>query len=145
MMGEQNWLSPLEMGITRHNNITVFFCRLHQSLLHIQNQLLYLYHLATNEHVSIQSHLIVAATGGMKPATGITYGVRKTLFNIHVNIFQSHLKGEFAFFYFLIYVLQASDNSIPIRLGNNTNLGQHGGMGNRASNILGIHPLIKIN
>ena len=145
MMGEKNRLGSLKMSIAWHNYITVLAGGFHQSCLHIQNQLLHLYNLTADEHMGVQSHLVVTAAGGMQSATSLTNSVSQSFLDIHMNIFQGNLKGEIALFNFLVDILQALDNIITICLRDNAYLGQHGSMGNGASNILIVHTLVKIN
>ena len=95
--------------------------------------------------MGVQGHLVVTTAGGMQSAASLANSISQSFLDIHVNIFQGNLKGEIALFYFLVDILQALDNIITVCLRDNAYLGQHGSMGNGASNILIVHTLVKIN
>ncbi len=95
--------------------------------------------------MGIQCHLVIAAASSMESATSFTDCISEPFFNIHVNIFQSHLKGEIPLLDFLVDILQTIDNVITVSLRDNPHLGQHGSMGNGTSNVLIVHPLVKID
>ena len=145
MVREQNRLRTLQMSVAWHDNIAVFLSSLNQSLLHVEDQLLNLYSLTADKHMSIKGYLIIAAAGSMKPAASITNSIGKALLDIHMDIFKGNLKGEIALFNFLIDILKAGNDVIPILFGNDSHLGKHGCMGYGACNILIVHALVKIN
>ena len=91
----------------------------------------------------IQRHLIVAAARRMEASPRLADRIGQTLFNIHVNVFEAHVKKESAAINLLFYLFQPGNNTIAILRRKDPAFFQHHRVRDTARDILAIHPLIK--
>ncbi len=88
-------------------------------------------------------HLVIARPRRMEPARRFTHQFFQPRFHVHVDVFQRRAEIETAIFDFGFHRIEALGNCCRIRLAENALLGQHGGMGLGASDILGIKALVE--
>ena len=145
MVAEEDRLSPLQVRISRHDDVAVLFSSLHQGLLELDQEVGNGSDFPANIEVRIEGHLIVAAPPRMKAFSRFANGIGKSLFNIHMNIFEFDRKVKIPVFDLLENNLQAFYDGVLIRFRNDAFFGQHRRMGDAAANIFGVHPAVKLN
>ena len=92
---------------------------------------------------NVGSDLVVTATAGVQLLAGDADAVGQPGFDVHVHIFQADGPLEATGFDVFLNAFQAFDDLIPLGVGEHTHLGQHGGMGDRAGNIMVVQALVK--
>ena len=145
MMREQDRLCALQMRVARHDDVAVLFSSLHQGLLELDQEVGNGSDFPANIEVRIEGYLIVAAPPRMKAFSRFANGIGKSLFNIHMNIFEFDRKIKIPVLDLLENNLQAFYDGVLIRFRNDAFLGQHRRMGDAAANIFGVHPAVKLN
>ena len=145
VVAEENRLSPLEVGIARHDDVAVLFCSLDQRFLELDQELGGGGDFAADIHVRIQGDLIVAATAGMQALACFADGIGQSFFDVHVDVFQLDGEIEVPVFDLLENSLQALDDGVFVFLGDDALFGQHRRMGNAAADIFSIHAAIELD
>src|SRR5690606_25925804 len=79
----------------------------------------------------------------MQLFAGDTNALGEQGFDVHMNIFQAYRPVEFAGDDLRADFLQPLDNLIPLGLGQDADLGQHGGVGDGAVDVVVIQALVK--
>ena len=88
MKAKGNWLSGLQMGISRHHCFCVGICLIQKSLLQACQQLVCLRKGFTQPQPDICGHLIISRAGSVQTPCRVPDQLRQPGFNIHMNIFQ---------------------------------------------------------
>ena len=88
MKAKGNWLSGLQMGISRHNRFRMGICLVQKRFLQAGQQLVSLGKRFAQPQPDICRHLIIARPGGVQTPCRITDQFSQPGFNIHMNIFQ---------------------------------------------------------
>ena len=145
VMTEQDWLGPLQMSVSRHDDIAVFFRRFHDGLLQLDEQPCYVGNFPAQVQMGIERYLVIAAAAGVQALARFTDGISQPFFYIHMNIFQFDGKFEFIMFNLFKYLFQAVYDGVFIFIRNNSLTGQHRRMGDTATDIFCIHTAIKLN
>ena len=145
MMAEENGLGPLQMSISGHDNIAVFFRRRQERLLKTDEKFSKSGNFLTDVQMCIQGDLVIPGTSRMKTLAGFTDGFGKALFNIHMNILQRRGKFKITGFNLPVNFFQSVHNGILVVRGNNTFSGKHRRMDDAAANIFGIHSAVVLN
>ena len=143
MVGEQDGLGPLQMGVARHDYLPVLCRRFCQRLLQIADGLHDLHRLAAHIHMGIQRHLVIAAAGGVQTPSRLAYALGQALLDVHMYVFQIHREVEFPFLDLQQNVMEPPDNGLLVLLRDNAAFGQHLRMGNAARDVLTVHALVK--
>ena len=145
IMGERGGLSALKVSIGGHYDIHAAFglfydhgkkresCRTNISDLLFQIQ------------PYINGNLIVSASGGVQPLTGIADALRKDGFDIHMDIFVFLGKFHPACLYIGKNIAQAADDLFCFRRFNYALGAEHPGVGYASGYILLIHARIEGN
>src|SRR5690606_39317110 len=79
----------------------------------------------------------------MQLFAGDTNALGEQGFDVHMNIFQAYRPVEFAGDDLRADFLQPLDNLIPLGLGQDADLGQHGGVGDGAVDVVVIQAVVK--
>ncbi|MPN48708.1 hypothetical protein SDC9_196320 [bioreactor metagenome] len=145
MVGEVNGLGPLQMGVTRHNDIGIFLGCLHKGFLEIQQQPGDVGQFLADIQMGVDRHLVVAAPRRVQFTANRTNTLGQTFLDIHMNIFQSNFKAEITGFDIGQDVFQSFDDQFGLVSGNNAAFGQHPGVGNTAGHVFPVHPAVKRN
>ena len=145
VVAEENRLSPLEMGIARHDDVAVLFRSLDQRFLELDQELGDGSDFTADIHVRIQSNLVVPTASSMQAFASFADGIGQSFFDVHVDVFQLNGEIEFSLFNLLENRLQALDDGVFIFLGDDALLGQHRRVGNATANIFSIHAAIELN
>ena len=145
MMGEQNRLRPLEVGITGNNGVAVGL-RLICDYTHQRFQLLHKACTALPQiQPQIHRHLIVAASGCMETLARISDPLRQHLLHKHMDILCRRVNGKASGFQIIQNSFQSLNDLLHLSGIQNSLCRQHFGMGNRAGDVLLGHPLIHCN
>ena len=74
-----------------------------------------------------------------------TDAIGQARLDVHVDIFQCHRPFEFAAFDFTLDDGQAVDDGVALGIGEHARFGQHGGVGDGATDVLSVHALVKVD
>ena len=143
MMRKENRLRTLEMRIAGHNDFTVTLRRFHKCFLQLPNVIQYLDDRAAHKHMRIERDLIVAAARGVQTAARVADRVRETFLDIHVNILERRAELECPRVDLRENVTQPLFNGRVIRRGDDADMREHGGMGDRPRDVLAVHAAVK--
>ena len=87
--------------------------------------------------------LVVAAAAGVELAADVADAVDERPLDVHVDVFELLAEGEVAGGDFLADLLQAGDDLVPFVVGEDADLGEHVGVGDRAADVLGVEPAVE--
>ena len=87
--------------------------------------------------------LVIAAAGGVELLTHLADALDQAALDAHMNVFIFHGEDDLSAGDVCPNPLQAGDDLVPLGLGDDALLGQHGHMGHTAVNVLIIHTLVK--
>ena len=87
--------------------------------------------------------LVVAAAAGVELAADVADAVDQRPLDVHVDVFQLVAEREVAGGDLLADLLQAGDDLVPLVVGEDADLGQHVGVGDRAADVVGVEPAVE--
>jgi len=142
-MAEGNRLGSLQMGIARHDGISMIFGQIQQGEDQILDQWLAVIGNLFNIEAHVGGYLIVAAAAGMEFFADIANPFGQNGFDIHMDIFHRYRKFDVAGFNVEKNRFQRFDNLFRFFESNNILFPKHSGMGNTSCDVLFIQALIK--
>ena len=145
MVGEENGLRPLQVGIAGHDGGLILLRLVQNGIDKGFDQLGDFVHLAAQVHPQIQGHLVVPGAGGVELLAHISQALGQHLLHKHMDILAGKVKFQRAGIQVVQNSLQAVDEGIGFLLGDNLFRTQHCSMGHRAGDILLIHLAVKAN
>ena len=145
MLGKGDGLGPLEMGIAGHHRLLVLLGLVDDGLLQVQDLSLDGRDLMAQVEPQIHRHLVIPAAGGMEPLAGIADLSGEKALHIHVDILVVLRQLRLTGFDVLEHLLESRRNGRRILPGDDALLGQHGGVGQGAHNVLLVHPAVKLD
>ena len=99
--------------------------------------------LVTQPQADVGGDLVVAAAPGVQFFTGDADAVGQACFDVHVHVFEVDAPVELAGLDFALNGLQAIDDAVALGIGQHADLGQHGGVGDRAHDVVAIQALVE--
>ena len=97
----------------------------------------------TQPQADIGRHLVVTAATGVQLLAGDADAVGQARLDVHVHVFQVDAPVERAGLDFALDGLQAIDDAVALGIGQHADLGQHGGVGDRAHDVVAIQALVE--
>jgi hypothetical protein len=97
----------------------------------------------TQPQADVGGHLVVAAAAGVQFLAGDADAVGQARFDVHVHVFQVDAPVELAGLDFALDGLQAIDDAVALGIGQHADLGQHGGVGDRAHDVVAVQALVE--
>ncbi|MCY1427299.1 hypothetical protein D9M71_431400 [compost metagenome] len=80
----------------------------------------------------------------MQLLAGDADAVGQACFDVHVHVFQVDAPVEVAGFDFALDLLEAVDDGVALGVGQHADLGQHGGVGDGAHDVVAIEALVEV-
>ncbi|MNV18981.1 hypothetical protein D3C71_1098220 [compost metagenome] len=140
---EGHWLGGLQVGEPRHDAGGFALRLLQQAFLQAsdfgQDQVDFV----TQPQADIGGDLIVTAAAGVQFFTGHADAVGQPRLDVHVDVFKVDAPVELAGLDFTLDGLQAIDDAVALGIGQHADLGQHGGVGDRAHDVVAIQALVE--
>ena len=97
----------------------------------------------TQPQANVGGDLVVTAAAGVQLFTGHADAVGQARLDVHVHVFEVDAPIELAGLDFTLDGLQAIDDAVALGIGQHADLGQHGGMGDRAHDVVAIQALVE--
>src|SRR5436190_5303669 len=143
VMGKKDWLGALQMSVTGHDKIDMFFGETKQGALQIPQARRHFRDLRLDVETQIERDLIVAAARRVQFRTSGANSFRQRRFDVHVDILERlvPLKSSRIDF-FLNFAQSVIDLTVFIGR-NDAGLREGGSMRERASDVVPIKPPIK--
>ena len=145
MMRQQNGLGALQMGVTRQHSCNMASGKVHQNILQLEQMLDDGINGIPQVQAHIQSHLIVAASGGMQLMRNFADDLGQPGFNMGVDIFQCVAVRQSSFLDLMLDLLKTGNEFLSLFGGYNVRLCQGPTVRNAALNIIGIQPPVDID
>ena len=145
MMRQGDGLRMLEVGIARHGGIRVLFCRIKECRDQGPQQIHDFPAGIHDDHVIVKGNLIIPRAARMQPLPGFSDPLNEQCFHVHMDILGIHCPGNAALACILENAVQTIYDGFCIRFRENSLRAQHGGMGNRAQDILLVHSVSNFN
>ena len=145
MMGKQDGLCPLQMGVAGHDDILICLCLPDNGGNDGFGQRHDLAHFVAQVKTHIQRHLIVAAACRVQFFAHITQSGGQLLLHEHMNVLAGEINGQRARFQIVQNRLQTGDQRVGLGGGDDMPGTQHGGVRHTAGNILLIQTPVKPN
>ena len=143
VMPESHWLCGLQVGEAGHDARRFTFGLLQQAFLQAgdlgEDQVDFI----AQPQADIGGDLVVAAAPGVELFTGDADAVGQACFDVHVHVFEVDAPVELAGLDFALNGLQAIDDAVALGIGQHADLGQHGGVGDRAHDVVAIQALVE--
>ena len=131
------------MGVAGHDGSLVLPGLTQQDLLKIENLADDGADFFFQMQPQIYRNLIVPAAGGVQTLASLADALGQQRLNIHMDIFLIGGKFQLSCLYILQNRLQSLLNRGGILCADDAAVGQHGGVGHRAGDILPVHPGVK--
>jgi len=145
VVGEQDGLGHLEMGVAGHYHAQVLF-RLKQERVRQEIQVPYnLRNLVTQVEADINSHLIVSGTARVEPFSRLADGRRQPRLDVHVDVFQGNGEVEFSCLDARQDLFQSGNDGVHVGHGYDLLSPQHPGMGDGTPDVLAVQALVEID
>ena len=96
-----------------------------------------------NPEPQVGRDLVVAAAAGVELAADVADAVDQGPLDVHVDVFQLLAELEAAGGDFVADLLEASDDLVPLVVGEDADFGEHVGVGDRAADIVGVEPAVE--
>lgn len=145
IMREKNWLSTLQVRITRHDNIDMLLGEIEQRGLQRAKPCTQLRNLRFDVKTQIERDLIVPTACGVKLRTRGADSFHESSFDIHVHVFERSLPLEFPGFDLPFDRAQFLLDLSPLIGGYDSCLGKPCGVRDRSGDIVAVQPPIKRN
>ena len=145
MVGKEDGLGPLQVGVPGHDDPQVLFRQVQDGFLEPGNEGHHRRRLFLDIQVEIGGHLVVAAPGRVELAGHGADLFLQAGLNVHVDIFPGRREGKLAPFYLLFYFLQAGNYFFSLFRRKDSLPDQHSGMGNTALDVLAVEAPVKGN
>ncbi len=143
MVAEGNRLGGLQVGKAGHDGVCLALGQVQQASLQAGQFLGNHVDFIAQVQADIGGHLIIPAAAGMQFLAGDADAVGQPGFDVHVHVFQADGPLEATGLDVFLHAFQAVDDLVALGVSQHTHFRQHGGMGDRAGNIMVIQALIK--
>src|SRR5690606_18790322 len=99
--------------------------------------------LVAQPQANVGGHLVVARTAGVQFLASDADAIGQPCLDVHVHVFERHRPLELTALDFALDGGQTVDDGITLGFGEHASLGQHGGVGDGAANVLSVHALVE--
>ncbi|MCY1179793.1 hypothetical protein D9M73_202080 [compost metagenome] len=144
MVAEGHRLGGLQVGEPRHDAGGFALGLLQQAFLQAgdfgQDQV----DLVTQPQTDVGGDLIVTAAAGVQFFTGHADAVGQARLDVHVDVFEVDAPVELTGLDFTLDGVQAIDDAVALGIGQHADLGQHGGVGDRAHDVVAVQALVEV-
>ncbi len=141
---EQHGLGRLHVGVAGHDDAKLLVGTLEQHTLQLGERLEQLVGQIARNHVRVDGRLVVAGTAGVEATAGSADALGKHTLDGHVDVLVAvHIEDEGASLNLGSNLVEALADGLGIFLGDDTLVGQHGGMGLGAADVLAPHAFVK--
>ena len=144
-MTEGHWLGGLQVGETGHDGVGFGFGQTEQTLLQAGDFCQDQVDLVAQPQADVGGHLVVAATAGVQFFAGNADAVGQTRLDVHVHVFQVDAPVELAGLDLALDLLEAGFDGVALIHSQDADLGQHGGVGDGAKDVVAIQALVEFN
>ena len=129
VMGQQDGLGALEVGVAGHDDVCVLFGLLQEGLLEVDGGFDGLPACFHGVEAHIGGDLVVAGAGGVKLPGNVADLLFEAGLDIHVDVFEFRTPGEGVFLDFLPDAEEAAADGFGLFLRDYALLGKHEGVG----------------
>ena len=145
VMGQQDGLGALEVGVAGHDDVCVLLGLLQEGLLEVDGGFDGLPACFHGVEAHVGGDLVVAGAGGVELAGNVANFLFEAGLDVHVDVFEFRTPGESSGFDFLLNVEKAAADGFGFLVGDYALPGQHEGVGNRAANVLAVEAAVVVN
>ena len=145
VMPEGHRLGRLQVGEARHDGVGFALGLLQQALLQAGDFAQDQVDFVTQPQANVGGDLVVAAAPGVQFLAGHADAIGQARLDVHVHVFEVHAPVELAGLDFLLDGAQAVDDGVALRVSEHADLGQHGGVGNRAHDVMAVEALVEVD
>ena len=143
VVAEGDGLGTLEVGIAGHDSVCIPLRLLHQHRFQLEQHVDDLGNFGADVHPEVHRHLVVPAAAGVEPLAGGPQPLGQQGLDIHMDVLV--VLGELHLTRLHIGKdrPKAVHNGSRLLSADDALLPQHGGVGDRAGNVLPVHPGVK--
>ncbi|MCY1421274.1 hypothetical protein D9M71_369240 [compost metagenome] len=145
VVAEGDRLGGLQVGEAGHDGVGFALGLLQQALLQAGDFGEDDVDLVAQPQADVGGHLVVARTAGVQLLAGDADAVGQACLDVHVHVFQVDAPVEAAGLDFALDLLQAVDDGVALGVGQHADLGQHGGMGDGAHDVVAVEALVEVD
>jgi hypothetical protein len=138
VMSDRDGLSPLEMGVTRQEDILVRLGKPDKGGLERPDTRMKEGYLLAKIEAQVGGHLIIATSCRVEFGSGFTDPTGQLLFDIHVNILEINRECEFTPFNLTGDGIQSTLYGIKLGRGDEPGIPESPGMGNTPDDIVAV-------
>ncbi len=136
-------LGTLQVRIAGHHVPVMFLRKAQQRFAQLNKGLERFIAGVLHIQAHVGGHLVVAAAAGMQLLARVADFLRQQAFHQHMDILRRGLQAEATILKPLQDILKALADFIPLLLGQDAHLDQHGGMGQAALDVLFVQAAVK--
>jgi len=133
----------LQMGKSRHDYFYIGFGLCYQIALQTSQIFVGALNFVSEEKTSVNSHLIIPTSAGVKFASHFTHLFYEPLLDGHVHVFLRFVENKSTVLYFLQNLSQPLNENILLLLTQKSLLNQHAAMSHATFNIITVESLIE--
>ena len=142
-MAQGDGLRLLHVRVAGHDVGLVRFGRVQQRVQQLRQVRHRLVGDVLDVHAAVQGHLVVAAAAGVQALARLADARGQERLDVHVDVLGVELEVHLARLDVLEQVLQARDDRVRIRRGQDPLLAQHRRVGDGAFDVLLVEPLVE--
>ena len=143
MMSEGNGLSPLQVGVTGHNGVAVFFRFLRDHPYQVGHELFDGFNFLFEIQLDVYRYLIVAAARGVEPLAVVAYALGQLALDKGVDILSLGVDRQLAAFDVGLYFFQPLNDVLRAFFADYSAASQHICVSYAALDVLAVHSAVK--
>ena len=142
-MGGQHGLGPLQVGVGGQDDAGVGVGPADECPLDEFQAGRHGVDFVADPEADVVRDLVVAAAAGVELAADVADPLDQRPLDVHVDVFQLLAELEAAGGDFVADLLQAGDDLVALVVGQDADLGEHVGVGDRAADVVGVEPAVE--